>query len=401
MSLASLELVRAGSTASREARDARGGRGVEVEGESRPAATASTCRRPPRIDGVPISPRAQRTACALASVGTARGRGSSSSATRVRHALASEERHRRRPAARGGRAAPRSSARRRSRARRRRPRPAAPRRCEMDAGGQHHGVAEGAREAGLGAVAEHVAADVDERTRGRRPSSAAACSRPSAIAARAAADVDQQRVGSPRKPAMRDSAKTRRRSVRVSGPASSTTVPDSRLRRRRSRPAAAGPGGGSIGSRSQVDAAEHGGRAEPLAQQRGRQRADDVAAAADAEHERRALRAAAIRGPPVVLEASSDGWPAAPVSTPASRTIASIAGGRALEFLVGDHRRALEREVAVDLDPGQAALVFGPHAHRHRARDAVDPQHEHVQRVPRLPAQPLEGVVGGPDVERA
>src|SRR5215211_392576 len=72
--------------------------------------------------------------------------------------------------------------------------------------------------------------------------------------------------------------------------------------------------------------------------------------------------------------------------------------GRSVELLVGEHGSSLERELAVELDPGAAALVLGQDPHRHRARDAVGAQHDHVHRVPALPGQPLLGVVRGPDV---
>ena len=59
--------------------------------------------------------------------------------------------------------------------------------------------------------------------------------------------------------------------------------------------------------------------------------------------------------------------------------------GRALELVVGEHRRALEREVAGDLQPGAAAAVLVADADGHRARDPVGAQQHDVQRVARLP----------------
>ena len=73
---------------------------------------------------------------------------------------------------------------------------------------------------------------------------------------------------------------------------------------------------------------------------------------------------------------------------------------RALELVVGEHRRALEGQVAVEVDPGAAALILGPDLDGHRTRDPVGAQHDHVQRVAPLPGQPLLGVVAGPDVVR-
>src|SRR5215208_5926247 len=72
--------------------------------------------------------------------------------------------------------------------------------------------------------------------------------------------------------------------------------------------------------------------------------------------------------------------------------------GGALELLVGEHGRALEREVAIELEPRAAAVVLGPDLHGHRPRDPVRAQHHHVQRVAALPGEPLLRVVGGPHV---
>jgi hypothetical protein len=72
--------------------------------------------------------------------------------------------------------------------------------------------------------------------------------------------------------------------------------------------------------------------------------------------------------------------------------------GGALELLVGEHGRALEREVAIELEPRAAAVVLGPDLHGHRPRDPVRAQHHHVQRVAALPGEPLLRVIGGPHV---
>src|SRR3954451_3654049 len=71
----------------------------------------------------------------------------------------------------------------------------------------------------------------------------------------------------------------------------------------------------------------------------------------------------------------------------------------ALELLVGEHRGALERQVARDLEERAAAAVVVADLDRHRPRDAVGAQQEHVQRVVALPRQALLGVVGRPHVE--
>src|SRR5215218_9659894 len=72
----------------------------------------------------------------------------------------------------------------------------------------------------------------------------------------------------------------------------------------------------------------------------------------------------------------------------------------AVELFVGHHRSALEGEIAVDLDPGAAAVVLVADADGDRAWDAVDPQQQDVQRVAPLPGETLLGIVGGPDVIR-
>src|SRR5215211_265064 len=73
--------------------------------------------------------------------------------------------------------------------------------------------------------------------------------------------------------------------------------------------------------------------------------------------------------------------------------------GRALELLVGEHRGALEGEVARDLEERAAASVVVPDLDRHGPRDPVRAQEQHVERVPALPRQPLLGVVRRPHVE--
>jgi hypothetical protein len=73
---------------------------------------------------------------------------------------------------------------------------------------------------------------------------------------------------------------------------------------------------------------------------------------------------------------------------------------RAIELVVGEDGRALEGEVAGDLEPRLAAVEVLADLDRHRPRDAVGAQQQHVQRVAALPLQALLAVVGGPDVVR-
>ena len=124
-----------------------------------------------------------------------------------------------------------------------------------------------------------------------------------------------------------------------------------------------------------------------------RERADDVAAPADAEHQR-------ALGPRDDLQRVAERRAQAGTGSAVS-AISRIAARGAVELLVGHHRRALEGQVAVDLDPRVAAVVLVADADRDRPRDPVDPQQQHVERVAPLPAQALARVVGRPDVEGA
>src|SRR3954451_2309761 len=74
--------------------------------------------------------------------------------------------------------------------------------------------------------------------------------------------------------------------------------------------------------------------------------------------------------------------------------------GGAVELLVRQDRRSLERQVTRDLQPRAAPVVVVANAHRHRARDPVRAQQQHVERMPALPREALLRVVGRPHVER-
>ena len=74
--------------------------------------------------------------------------------------------------------------------------------------------------------------------------------------------------------------------------------------------------------------------------------------------------------------------------------------GGALELGVGEHGGALERQFALELDPGLGGGVLVLDLHGHRPRDAVGAQQQHVQRLLAAPAQALFGVAGCPHVER-
>src|SRR5919197_3095453 len=237
------------------------------------------------------------------------------------------------------------------------------------------------------------------------PSSALAAASPSATL-RVPVPGSISTVGSPRRAAMRASANRAPEAVRVSGPASNT--PSWSARAPVISAVERGPGSGSIGRRSQVTPPSTAGTPR--------------------RSQSRALASAPTTSPPPPMPITSarraartrissrrmaaSGGEAEPVSSRLSDSLgerrrerAGFAhdrldpGGGAIELLVGDHWCSLVRQLAVDLHPGLAALVLGTHPNGHWARDPVDPQDEHVERVARLPAQPLERVVRRPDVE--
>ena len=134
------------------------------------------------------------------------------------------------------------------------------------------------------------------------------------------------------------------------------------------------------------DAAEHPLASRAPQQIRDRQGADDVAAAAHADQQ----------GALSVSECLE--WRVIGGDQLALADVADLAGG-AVELLVGHHRRPLEGQVAVDLDPRAAAVVLVLDAHRDGPRNPMDPEEQHVQRMGPLPGEALLGVVRGPDVE--
>src|SRR5579875_3372049 len=64
----------------------------------------------------------------------------------------------------------------------------------------------------------------------------------------------------------------------------------------------------------------------------------------------------------------------------------------ALELVVGEHGGALEREITGELQPRAAAAVLVADLHRHRARDAIRAEEDHVKRMAPLPGEALLGV---------
>ena len=239
---------------------------------------------------------------------------------------------------------------------------------QLDSGGEHHRVAERAGEARLVAVGEDVAADVDEDTRSQ-PSPAAAVAEPGGDG------------GGP--PVMSTSTVSAPRCSAHAGlgeaaPERGGGVAVRRAPPRRQRPPAddlgqrARPGWGRSASRSQ--ATPPSTNAVPNDSHAGRSRG-----------RRPRHRPRPCRGP-ARFEAAGE-RPARARSRELSRSgerrlgVAqrdAISSRGAIELLVGHHRRALERQVAIDLDPGAAAVVLVADPDGDRARNPVDPQQEHV-----------------------
>ena len=146
--------------------------------------------------------------------------------------------------------------------------------------GHAHGIAQGAAEARLVAVGEHVAADVDQHDEvavqvvGRGGDAGA-----HRVGARVGIDQDDRLAESARPSAPRRSGRRRR-----SGCRGRPAPPRGRgARRRRPRPAGAVPGSGSMAERSQVVPPSATSGAAGADQLGHRQGAHHVAAAADAE----------------------------------------------------------------------------------------------------------------------
>src|SRR3954468_19895274 len=74
--------------------------------------------------------------------------------------------------------------------------------------------------------------------------------------------------------------------------------------------------------------------------------------------------------------------------------------GGALELVVREHRGALERQLAVKLDPRATAAVLVTDLDGHGPRDAVRAQQNHVEGMAPFPGQPLGCVVARPYVVR-
>ena len=364
-----------------EERDAPAGRG-----ELRPCAARRGSSR------APVSPRAQRSAIALASVGTAvdgaprvgPARPASSawsprappaaatSASRVgdlvgrQLAVAARAEHR----AEHGHA-------------RRRQLPGAPR-------------ARPRRRAGWPAPARRRGRPRRRRRRaGRRrrsPARDAATARPSAIAA-GPPRGSTSTVGSPSSSAMRPSAKRKPPGPAASGPASATAVVQ-RLDAGDLVQARAGPGAGRSG------AAPRSGRRAPTAC-RSAARPRPPRPARRRHHRRRRCRRTgrARRAAGRPARSGSDERRRAVDHAALDDRLDLLVG--AVELLVGEDRACPRTGGrACTSQPRLAAVEVLADLDRHRPRDAVGAQQDHVQRVAPLPRQALLGVVRRPHVVR-
>src|SRR4051794_8168104 len=345
-----------------------------------PVGVSSTVRRPSRIDALPVSPRAQRQAIALASVGTA-------STARPRRSIDASSRP---SAPRLPPAAHTSAIRARTSAGVSSPSQPMPKIAPVT-GRPIAGAAASstASASGLPRPASSPWASTSPPT-----SSSTTWSQPSRRAASPSASPTARGPGPgststtswPVSSATRDSAKRKPPGPVVSGPASATaslrtSAPDNSSRAR-------GPGSGSTGRRSQVS--------PPTTASRSR----SAAASAHAS--------APTTSPPPPMPTTSRRVAGAKMPASSGEGGNRACGGDdlldllagAVELVVGQDRGALERQVARNLQPRPAAAEVLLDLDGHGARDPVGAQENHVQRVAPLPGQPLLGVVGSPDVVR-
>src|SRR4051794_4927917 len=329
----------------------------------------------------PNSPRAHRSACALASVGTsATAPSSRSTASGVRP-----------QAPRSPPAAATSAIRSDTSAGRSSPSQPGPKTTPTQGSARCRAAASStASHSGLARPGSSPCASTSPPTStsatASQPSRSAAAARPSATPG-APPCGSMRTTGSPRKRAMCDSAKWNGPGPRVPGPASAAHAP-SRSWRSSTSSRRRGPGWGSIGRRSQVT--------------------PPTCACSPAARARSAVASAPTTSPPPPMPtdstdvaAAKKGWcgalgvggGAAPVGD-----AGDLLRG-ALELLVGEHGGALEGEVARDLEERAAAAVVVADLDGHGTGDPVRAQEQHMKRVVALPRQPLLGIVRRPYVE--
>src|SRR3954449_4221803 len=341
-------------------------------------------RRPPRISTVPWAPRAHAKAWALASVGTAATAVSTRcAASGVRPHAPS---HPPAAATSAKRARTSSGVSSPSQPVPKTPRTTGTRRASPGAAASTTASHSGLPRPGSSPWAS-TSPPTSTKTTRSHSRCAAAVAMPCSIAAGPPLTSSRTTVSSSAS-ASRVSAKRTPLRVRVRGPARATAA----SRRSASSTSASdrGPGSGSTAERSHV--------VPPTTASRPRPRTSSAVASAPTtsppppmpRHRTRRERSTRA-SKPVRSESDAD-----------RDRVGGDRGdllGRAVELVVGEHRRALERQLALQLEARAAPALLVPHLDRHRPRDAVGPQQDHVQRMAPLPCQPLLGVVAGPHVE--
>src|SRR4051794_22527367 len=372
-----------------------------------PSGVSVTWRRPRRIATSPVSPRAQRSAIALASVGTVSTAAASRSSVAASGATSASAppaaaTSSRRATTSSGRSSPSQPAPNTA------PITPTPAAASAGAAARTSASASGLASPGSSPWASTSPPTSRSTTRSQR-SSAHATASPSAMAA-GPPFGSTSTVGAPSSSAMRPSAKRKPPGPRASGPASATAscngrAPVTSSRRR-------GPGSGSIGRRSQVRpprtdshpaaAAIPAGASAPttsppppIPRHRTRDAPCRICGAETVSRPRPRPR----RVEPRCGEARS-------ASDERRRAVDHDALDdrldllrRAVELLVREHGRALERQVPGHVEPRMVAVEVLADLHGHRARDPVRTQEDHVERLLESPPrQALLGVVGGPHV---
>src|SRR3954452_9422252 len=374
-----------------------------------PSGVSVTWRRPRRIATSPVSPRAQRSAIALASVGTVSTAAASRSSVAASGATSASappaaETSSRRATTSSGRSSPSQPAPNTA--------PITPTPAAASAGAAARTSASASGLASPGALPWASPSPPTSRstTRSQR-SSAPATASPSAMAA-GPPFGSTSTVGAPSSSAMRPSAKRNPPGPLASGPASATAscsgrAPVTSSSRR-------GPGSGSIGRRSQVRPPRTVSHPAAAAMPAG---ASAPTTSPPPPMPRHRTRRAPCRiccaepvSPPrprprrVKPRCGKTRWPLderrRPVDHAALDDRLDLLVG-AVELLGREHGRALERQVARDVEPRVVAVEVLADLHRHRARDAVRTEQDHVERLlETAPRQALLGVVRRPHVVR-
>src|SRR3954453_7001803 len=374
-----------------------------------PSGVSVTWRRPRRIATSPVSPCAQRSAIALASVGTVSTAAASRSSVAASGATA--------PSAPPAPAT--SSSRAETSSGRSSPSQPAPKTAPItvrpEAASAGAAARTSASASGLASPGSSPCAGTSPPTSRSTPrsqrSSAHAAARPSAMAA-GPPFGSTSTVGAPSSSAMRPSAKRNPPGPLASGPASATAscsgrAPVTSSSRR-------GPGSGSVGRRSQVRPPRTGSHPAAAARPAGASAPTPPPPPPMPRHRtRRApcrICCAEPVSPPrprprrVEPRCGKTRWlldeRRRPVDPAALDDRLDLLVG-AVELLVREHGRALERQLTGDVEPRMVAVEVLADLHGHRPRDPVRAQEDHVERLLEAPPrQPLLGVVRGPHVVR-